>query len=897
MKTVKIKKAGTYDFTISEKSTDTVYSVSPDVAGSVTLNFKPGTLYLVEKTGNDVIYNFMYDNGMISITIKDYYKYYQTNNDFLKINSITQTPGSIASVMELIKGEVSKGYYQNSAYNESVAGNKKSDYYNMTVGKESETILDFGGNDTYNLQAKYTNTGLTVRDKAGNDKYITGNETTVNVHDEKGNDNYDLGYNSKSTIEDDAGNDNYNFTNTYQTTVNDASGNDKYNINSIKGDLILNDLKGSDKYTVKNSYLTFKINDDEGNDIYNLDLAYGGYKIKDKKGNDNYIAKGINGLNYIEEYTGNDSYKIFSCNTSVYIYDGINKDAVENPLDSSKLETDKDKSGNDKYDISLIRDYTHIYDTSGTETYNISGVSGEIYIEDGYKNSNKGGNDKYNIKQTFDDVTIKDYFGNEKYNVSGVGNEVEITDCKGVDNYNINNVNDSVEIIDIGGEDKYNISKIGYKVSIIDGGESAIDSFVYNYLNNSNSGNDKYNISEVVYDDILIYDYTGNEAYKISYAYDDAMINDYSGNDKYDISHVYNKVKINDFGGDDKYNLLNAANPIIIDLLGADTYNISNASYCLQISDGFNIFDNIDTAVANSILTDIKQTGNDKYNLNYLKGSANLVEDAFGDEKYSINNSYYVSIVDKQGRDNYTFNSTNLIVIDDGDSENLGRSLNDVYKITNCAGVNITDYDNNDSYILNNVQKGEIDNVITDNSGEDEYNLTNSAIAIVDKGTANDKYTIKKLTNRVSINDAGGNNDKLTLSSTNKNNIIYVADFKSGATKDDKVVNSGSVFIFDKTTTGCVKIENFFSTYQDNSKNYINASTVEDGYIENIMTGKNNLVADTSAFINNANADTIVEATSAWLSANAAFTNVADVFNNASGSQMADFIATLTTTL
>ena len=61
------------------------------------------------------------------------------------------------------------------------------------------------------------------------------------------------------------------------------------------------------------------------------------------------------------------------------------------------------------------------------------------------------------------------------------------------------------------------------------------------------------------------------------------------------------------------------------------------------------------------------------------------------------------------------------------------------------------------------------------------------------------------------------------------------------------------------------------------------------------MAGKNNLVADTSAFINNANADAIAQVTSAWLSANTAFTSVADVFNSASESQMADFIATLTT--
>lgn len=889
-----ITKSGTHNITINKNSKDMTYSVSPKIAAGTYLKLdvqNEGTI-VYKRQGDNLIVNFAFDitsynPKQVKIIIKDYYKCYDENNYFLAIKSSIITPTSIANACALV--DYAEGDYQNTKVT-GILGDKGSTKYNLTTQKTTEYIADYFGNDIYNIQSKYTldNSKATIKDTSGNDKYTVG-ETIANIDDFRGNDNYVLEQDSISRITDRGGNDSYTFKHSGDTSVVDNSGNDKYDIYKNNDKLVINDKKGKDKYNIYDTNSTLTICDYEGNDSYNIKLTRFSFDLIDKNGNDKYIAKGLLSTSTIKDYTGNDSYNIQGTNSFVYIYDGYDAD-----LGDADNEQIRDKSGNDIYSISRVDSIVSIKDTAGTETYNISDVDSGVIIEDGYLNSTKGGSDKYNIKGIYDGVEIIDYYGSEKYNLSLMRNGAVVTEYKGNDTYNFKSFSSGANIYDFEGTDKYNISDINDQLYIIDGGNSISHAEIINNLSTSKSGSDKYNISKVL-GATNIYDYTGNETYNISTA-DDAKIYDYSGNDNYKLSDISYDTQIIDFSGNDKYNASNTAYTTIVDLKGSETYNLSYTSGTLKISDGCDPKNFINSPSLTNIF-DAEKSGSDKYIISHMvydSGSVGFIEDAWGEEKYYLNDITDLKITDRQGADSYVINKAKEITILDG-KNGESVSKNDKYALSNIAKLTLTDYDGDDTYSVNNIYKTSGTNSIDDKTGKDKYNIANSNITIIDRGNDDDIYTIKKLDNKVIIDDEGGSYDKLTISTANKNNLIYMADFNSYSQLSDKQVNSGDLFIFDKTTLGCVKIENFYNTYSvGDEREYIETDLnymLNSGSIETIIAGKKNITTDTINFATDANLAAVAEVAGSWLWNNkSTFESVTDLFNDGSKDEIQDFL-------
>lgn len=192
---------------------------------------------------------------------------------------------------------------------------------------------------------------------------------------------------------------------------------------------------------------------------------------------------------------------------------------------------------------------------------------------------------------------------------------------------------------------------------------------------------------------------------------------------------------------------------------------------------------------------------------------------------------------------------------------------------------------------------------VIDYGGNDKYNISQvfSSIYIYDT-TGVETYNISNATSTIYITDGfedstKGGDDKLTITSANKKNFIFMADFKDTSKSDDFIVDSGALFIFDKTTAGCTKIDNFFETYTDNDKDYVDKNSTGTGKIETIMAGKKNVANDITVFLNDTNYAQLSGIAGAWLDANkASFTSVTTLFNIGSDNQIRDFVATLTTT-
>ena len=582
-----------------------------------------------------------------------------------------------------------------------------------------------------------------------------------------------------------------------------------------------------------------EIYDIAGNDTYNVWNGNSGWIFDDEN---------FEPAAYIYDYAGNDIYKIHEKST-VAINDIKGNDKYD--FLNGSYSVINDYAGNDTYKMSCIYGTT-INDYKGNDVYNsygavygdISNIYHKTYIND------SAGNDTYNIVQNWQNVFINDYAGNDKYNFNSSFNHIEVDDKKGNDIYKIIGGIGQIFLTDRLGNDKYDIQG-GYWITITD-----------------NAGNDNYNIQTI--------------NYKLS-------ITDEKGNDKYTISCVDDELTITDNSGNDMYNISSSTDLIIEDKEGKDTYNIFDNRDYVKITDG---------------AESSTKSGNDTYNLSYLQNAAgntytmggvikngeNVITDYYGNEKYNVSCCYRLQINDKQGKDTYTINDSSEVKIIDGVIDAID-SGNDTYKISNTTSLSVCDYIGNDVYALSNVFKQNNNNVITDYDGTDTYNITSSNISIIDKGEDNDTYIIKNLSSIVKINDDGGN-DKLTITSLNKNNAIFMANYDLSTTGINSDISNGSLFIFDKTMSGFIEIENFFSTEIISDNEYINTADFKgNGYIENIYAGK---VKENSVIANYANnIDALGQEVATWLSSTTldnSYDSVAAILNSDSLSDISKFM-------
>ena len=580
-----------------------------------------------------------------------------------------------------------------------------------------------------------------------------------------------------------------------------------------------------------------------------------------------------------------------------------NGNGIGNPYNISKgyangLFTDANYTGSvivgskssDSYVISKAKEGgVELHDHDGNDNYNMSNNT-NVLVKD------KKGNDIYranNVKQ----VDINDDAGNDKYSINKA-TTVLITDSKGKDIYEINaSGNTSSEINDKAGNDKYLLTNGAKIFDIIDelGNDSyeCIATSIETTYINDKSGNDNYNFSLV--DNKSITDYKGNDRYnfynlnKSSSDYS-SYIHDYAGKDNYTVN-VSNGLNVIDTTGDDKYNISNSDYLTIEDgeagskKGGNDTYNLSNVQQG-NISPNTNQYNITDYA------------GKDKYNIS--NGSKIRINDTNTDkktsaDKYNISSNSQTIIFDDAGNDVYNVNTSRAYITDElGNDKYAIVDGNNFYKSGVTVSPKITDKAGNDSYKISNSKVDDL----TDNAGKDTYTISSNSIAkITDKSASNDTYKINGMNNQVKIDDQGGTKDKLTLSDVNKNNLIFMADFDSYAQTDDLIVNSGALFVFDKTNNGFIKIDNYFDTIQYGSdpREYIQGKG--DGYIESILVGKKNISKDLPSFESDMNQ--IVNTVTNWLinTSHEYYDDISDLINTGNAADIADFISTMSTAL
>ena len=558
MATKKISKSGNYNFNITKNSKDTVYVLKDSsLASSVSLNFnfdkKNGynsTYSKFYKNGNDLVITVVYDEKLITNTIKDYFLYDSnypsslSNPNFVKVDN-----SSIGNPNYILKSYASgffSDYNQQSAF---LVGSKGSDTYLISKVYDGGAQLDdFGGNDNYNIQASYTGQAfLNLTDYFGNDNYNMSNNTNVFVKDKKGNDIYKANGVKKVDIADDDGNDKYTMINsTKSIKIADSKGKDIYEINA-SGDVnsTITDKTGNDKYLLLNGARIFKVIDESGNDSYEYvaaskETAY----IEDKAGNDNYNFSSVDNQNITDE-KGNDKYNFSNINMSGNYSSYVHDDA-----------------GKDNYTVNVSNNLT-VTDKVGDDKYNILN-SKKLVITDGEVGSKKGGNDKYilnNVNQVgLDSISnqynITDFAGKDSYNITN-GSKIRINDNNtdkktSADKYDIS-VNSQARIYDQAGNDTY-------KVNTSRG-------YITDY-----SGNDKYNIVD------------GNNFFEAAGVLNTSIIDDSEGNDSYNISN--STVTLGDNVGNDNYTISSNSNVDITDLSSSnDTYKVNGMNSVVTIND------------------------------------------------------------------------------------------------------------------------------------------------------------------------------------------------------------------------------------------------------------------------------------------------------------------------
>jgi len=532
---------------------------------------------------------------------------------------------------------------------------------------------------------------------------------------------------------------------------------------------------------------------------------------------------------------------------------------------------------------------TYIGDRSNT-TYNFKYSSGNIIYE-------TAGNDTYNM---WNNATIYDYSGKDKYKIQKSAKISTLADYKGNDEYSFTSDHYS-NVHDYNGNDKYTFTNAVMVTTGDDPNANRINDY---------SGNDTYKVTKSK--GIYIDDRKGNDKYTVSNCEDlvyssspqNLYIYDREGNDSYNLSNVsYTSINVGvnniyDEKGKDTYNLNAVKNMTILDGAGKDTYIVTNSNHLYleeayeQTSDNdtFKIYDSSNISIN-------EKGGNETYTFKALNNST--VTDSLGDDKYNLSDeSKYVMIEDLAGKDTYNFNGTINCEI----TETKG---NDTYNIKNSDKVVVTDSLGDDTYNYTNVYSTSIsslDSTITDNGGKDTYNIASSELKITDSEgndtynlnnnisvqindtntSSNDTYKFTKISGMTSIVDGGGSNDKLVMSKANAKNVVYLADF----TTDNKI-NSTKLFIFDKTSEGIIEIKDYFNV----SESAITGTTGS-GKIESIKAGKTEFVSKIDNFYGTStNYTQLASDVASWLSTNTGCTNLGDLVNDGSQSQIQDFIA------
>ena len=471
-----------------------------------------------------------------------------------------------------------------------------------------------------------------------------------------------------------------------------------------------------------------------------------------------------------------------------------------------------------------------------------------------------------------EDVVV-DFKGNDEYDFASQYDNSEmdtVLDMAGNDSYTTENSN-FVFIIDTKGNDKYEAKDNGgFIVSDFQGKDEYTLSTNKPYHIVEDKGNDKYDIKYSKPADGYTYrpdisDHAGNDQYSMQYSWG-VDIYDYYGNDKYTLKNIdikesdnysKNSFTVREYSGNDKYELTNVKNSTdaeevpyseIIDYAGKDKYTISGSTY-ISIED---------------------EKGADNYTI--ANSDCIRVTDDVGNDKYTITDCYGTTIHDKSGNDKYNYFVTEGLEgwADATLKDELGKDVYNIKGLENVrkSSVDIIDYstskDSKDKYNISNVPVA----YITDYGGNDIYNLKQSTMTVYDYSESNDTYKIDKLQHTIDgygykeenyIWDEGGK-DSLTISSLNKDNIVYMMDYWSGTRASRYRDTSPSLIIYDKVNEGFVKIYDFYKD-EDNDGVY---EGYGDGRIETIKAGKKALkdIPEYSHF------NEIAEQVGAWLEAN-----------------------------
>ncbi len=303
---------------------------------------------------------------------------------------------------------------------------------------ESRSIVDFGGNDTYNLQST---SGIRINDKSGNDTYNlkapTINGKKINFENEE----QLASINIKTQIYDDSGNDKYNITHAFNSTIYDSDGEDVYN---LKGDTIKinQEIAGEPiELTIPSVYIT-KINDTSttSNDTYNIgNMANGelfvlGAAITDAGGDNKFNIK--NSGNYFDIKAFYD--RMMSGNATI-------ADQLALMYTLPSLTIASTGAGKDKYSVSNSSLFLGITDANGDDSYSFKKVLGNISVQDAE------GNDTYKISKNKSFISINDQSGDDAYTIDKLtyslglmeGNVIRIKDTSGYDTLKVSSLKES----------------------------------------------------------------------------------------------------------------------------------------------------------------------------------------------------------------------------------------------------------------------------------------------------------------------------------------------------------------------------------------------------------------------------------------------------------------------
>ncbi len=479
-----------------------------------------------------------------------------------------------------------------------------------------------------------------------------------------------------------------------------------------------------------------------------------------------------------------------------------------------------DEAGNDKY-IAYNSAYYDIYDFKGNDNYKYS--STHLKIND------YTGNDKYMSNSAVVDVT--DFQGNDSYTASISKENSKITDYKGNDLYSVMSNTEYFTIKDYTGNDKYEMIDSVFTINEYDEGKTnKSGNDIYNIYSpksstinelSSNSGNDTYNIkSEYVpypYTSMSIFDAAGNDKYNVTTSIN-LNVYDNLGNDKYNFN-LASTSSITDDKGNDNYNL-NSSDVNIEDNDGKDKYVLTNDSNYCEITDK----DGNDTYLLedsrNNKIYDLGKS-NDKYtfkNVNNMNAGSWSIQPGTGVTVYS-----YPSAADNGGSDTYNITDSKNVGIYDISATSVDTAKKDknTFNVKNSGGFNIE--------VNLRYTKG---NSLTMPSSIDTYNITSSSGTIKDYDEQNDTYKVNKLTGKLTIQDDGGDKDKLIISGTKANNLILFGNTGwSDLTGTGTRGADNSLYIYDTSANAYIKLENYFD-------NFGNIQTAEGtGVIESIKVG------------------------------------------------------------